>query len=432
MHRKTSKALALGVAATVAIGTGFAQSQIQQSQTQLQSTQSDSGTQSRTRPRAPRIRPPAIPNLPRAGIAFGDPLQGLTADELADFTEGLEEFQSQDTAESGLGPIFNNVSCVICHASPAVGGVSANFVTRFGHSANRGFDPMTAAGGSLLQDKAIDPAALESIPRDANVTTRRITTPLFGAGLIEAIPDSTIMDNANARKPDGVSGKVSMVQDAATGQMRVGRFGWKAQQASLLTFAGDAYLNEMGITNRVFPTENAPNGNMTLLAKYDLVDDPEDQTDPASGKADIDHFADFMRLLAPPSLLALSDDAKAGAALFVTTGCQACHQAAMVTGANPVAALDRKVVMLFSDQLLHDMGSLGDGIVQGSAGAREMRTSPLWGLRGRNAFLHDGRAVTVDAAIRMHDGEAAPARDRYVNRLSPALQRQLQAFLDSI
>ena len=221
------------------------------------------------------------------------------------------------------------------------------------------------------------------------------------------------------------------MQDIATGESHVGRFGWKAQHALLLSFAGDAYLNEMGITNRLFPQENAPNGNTALLAQYDLIADPEDATDPTTGKSDIDHFTDFMRMLAPPPLMALTSAAKSGADVFVQAGCHACHQPTMATGASTIAALDHKVVPLFSDLLLHVMGSLGDGIAQGTATPREMKTAPLWGLRARTVFLHDGRAATVDSAIRQHDGEAARARDRYV-RLSPASQAQLLQFLGLI
>jgi CxxC motif-containing protein (DUF1111 family) len=368
---------------------------------------------------------------PKPTPDFGDPLPNLTSSQLADFIDGANDFQEEDTPESGLGPIFNNVSCVACHSTPAIGGASSFLVTRFGRTTSGQFDPLTALGGSLLQRSAIDPAVQEVIPAKANVIAHRLTTPLFGAGLIEAIPDAAIMQNATSTKPDGVSGRVSIVADVATGQTRVGRFGWKAQQATLLTFAGDAYLNEVGITNRLFPVENAPNGNAALLAQYDLVADPEDAVDPATGKADIDHFADFMRLLAPPSPKPLTQSARAGQDVFMQTGCAVCHQPSMSTGPNAIAALDRKLVQLYSDLLLHDMGSLGDGIAQGTAKPTEMRTSPLWGLRARGPFLHDARATTVDAAIRFHDGEAARARDRY-NRLSSPQQKQLLDFLNSI
>ena len=171
---------------------------------------------------------------------------------------------------------------------------------------------------------------------------KRITTPLFGAGLIEAIDDDTIELNARRRQPDGVRGRVSRVLDVASGTVRVGRFGWKAQQASLLAFSGDAYLNEMGVTSRLFPTENAPNGRADLLAKFDLVPDIEDTIDPATGKSDIDHAADFMRFLAPPPPLRPNADALAGARIFEKAACTACHTPVMFTGSNPVAALSHR------------------------------------------------------------------------------------------
>ena len=353
--------------------------------------------------RAPRHRHHIAP--PPA-TEFGAPYYELTPSQLADFNAGLDEFTSEDTAESGLGPGFNNVSCVACHSVPAPGGGSAILETRFGSLVDGRFDPLAQLGGSLLQDFAIDPSAQEFIPSQANVIAKRQTTPLFGLGLIEAIPDSAIVEYATAPKPDGITGRPSIVQDVATGHTRIGRFGWKAQQATLLAFAGDAYLNEMGITSRLFPHENAPNGNAQLLDVYDRVSDPEDATDPATGKADIDRFADFMRFLAPPPVTRLTQSASAGADLFLRTGCESCHRAVMVTGPSTIRALDRKLVPLFSDLLLHDMGTLGDGIAQGTAAPAEMKTAPLWGLRARTPLLHDGRAPSVDAAIRLHDGEA--------------------------
>jgi CxxC motif-containing protein (DUF1111 family) len=363
--------------------------------------------------------------------AFGGSLPGLTAAQRADFAAGLEEFEKVDTVASGLGPVFNNVSCVACHSTPAAGGASTIFETRFGRLVNGQFDPLTQLGGSLLQDHAIDPAAQESLPPEANVVAHRMTTPLYGAGLIEAIPDIEILFNAVLRHPDGISGRASIITDVATGKNRVGRFGWKAQQATLLAFAGDAYLNEMGITNRLFPTENAPMGNQALLAEFDTVADPEDTTDPATGKADIDRFADFMRVLAPPPTLPLTASGRAGKSLFSQVGCSNCHTPSMATGPSAIAALDRKVVPLYSDLLLHDMGSLGDGIAQAAASPREIRTPPLWGLRARGPYLHDGRAPTVEAAIVMHDGEAAITRDRYAG-LSAAQKAALLQFLGSI
>ncbi|HSV68917.1 MAG TPA: di-heme oxidoredictase family protein [Methylibium sp.] len=382
------------------------------------------------RPKAKHTTLPPRPLL-GAGPQFGAPLPDLEAAQAAAFEAGREEFESAETADGGLGPIFNGVSCVACHSAPAAGGAGASTVTRFGRLTHGRFDPLTQAGGSLLQRLAIDPAAQEQVPGDADVVALRLTTPLFGAGLIEAIPDSEIRQNAARRKPDGIAGRAATIVDIASGQWRVGRFGWKAQHASLLSFAADAYLNEMGVTNRFFPVENAPNGNVALVDRFDSVPDPEDTLDPATGRGDVDALADFMRLLAPPPQPRQTPSAATGARLFEQMNCAACHTPFLLTGASPVAALAHQPVPLFSDLLLHDMGALGDGIVQGAARAREMRTPPLWGLRARGPFLHDGRAATVDAAIRAHDGEGAAARDRY-NRLGRVERQQVLDFLNSI
>ncbi len=387
----------------------------------------------------PRLAPapaPAQPTPPAppspAASTLGGPLAGLTAAQLAEFRDGLADFRQAETADSGLGPIFNDVSCVACHIAPAVGGGSRRTVTRFGRTTNFVFDPLTAQGGSLLQNRALSPELREVIPPEANTVAQRITTPLFGAGLIEAIPDATLRALASAPKPDGVRGHVSLVTDVTAGTERVGRFGWKAQQATLLAFSADAYMNEMGITNRFFPTENAPNGDLARLARADQILDPEDETRAATNKADVDRAAAFMRLLAPPPRRGpLNAAVTSGQGVFATINCTACHTPSLQTGPSPVAALANKPVALYSDLLLHDMGSLGDGIAQGNAAPREMRTAPLWGLSTRREFLHDGRATTLDAAIRAHDGEAAQIRDRYL-RLTTTQRSDLITFLNSL
>lgn len=377
-------------------------------------------------PRAARVRSRLLP----PGITFGSPLPGLTAQQSLEFAAGLDEFVNEEDVEGGLGPIFNDVSCVAWHSVPAVGGSSTVTVTRFGLHGSGGFDPLESLGGSLLQHSAIDPGALEVVPGLANIVIKRESTPLFGLGLIEAIPEGAILDNA-ARQPISIRGVPSVVSDVATGQTRVGRFGWKGQQATLLSFAGDAYLNEMGVTSRLFPTENAPNGNLAKLALYDTVMDPEDTVDPATGKGDIDHAADFMRLLAPPPVLALNAQSSRGAQAFGASGCAGCHTPRMTTGPDRINALSRRSVNLYSDLLLHDMGALGDGIVQGTASGKQMKTPPLWGLRASAPYLHDGRAATVDQAILAHDGQGAGSREAY-KRLSPAQKAELLAFLNSI
>jgi CxxC motif-containing protein (DUF1111 family) len=373
--------------------------------------------------------PPAIA-LPPFN-ALGQALPGLSDSQLLAFVDGRESFRTNETVADGIGPIFNDVSCIACHDAGGVGGASRRTVTRFGRTVNGVFDPLESLGGSLLQERSINPAVREVVPREANVVARRVTTPLFGAGLIDAISDSEIMLGTLRVKPAGIAGKVSMVKDVVSKKNLIGRFGWKAQQATLLAFSGDAYLNEMGITNRFFPTENAPNGNASLLARFDRVADLEDTIDPADGKADVDRLADFMRLLAPPARLAVTGTAVAGEQLFTSMDCASCHTPTMRTGKNEIAALSEKNVGLYSDLLLHDMGALGDGIAQGTAGVRDMRTAPLWGLRSRPTYLHDGRANTVDAAIRGHDGEAINSRNKY-NSASAADRAALLAFLNTL
>ncbi len=237
--------------------------------------------------------------------------------------------------------------------------------------------------------------------------------------------------SAQRRKPDGLRGRAGLVTDVVSGKTRVGRFGWKAQQATLLAFSGDAYVNEMGVTSRLFLLENAPNGNTGLLARFDKVAGVEDVVDPLTGKGDIDHAADFMRFLAPPPPLRLGISASAGGRLFEQIQCAACHLPMMYTGAHKIAALSHRPVPLFSDLLLHDMGALGDGIQQATAKGAEMRTAPLWGLRARTPYLHDGRAKTVSEAIRAHGGEAAASRDRF-NKLSAVQRQQLLDYLNAI
>lgn len=396
-------------------------------QTANSNSQSQGQTLGSNQPSRPGPPPPPPPRTPQ----FGDPLPGLTGDQMTAFTNGKEEFQEVETTPSGLGPIFNGKSCSACHSVPALGGSSDIVVTRFGKSTGSAFDPLTSLGGSLLQLFAINPIGLEHVPQQANVTAHRESTPLFGLGLVEAIPDATILRGIRTVAVDGVRGRAAMIVDVASGTTRVGRFGWKAQQATLLAFAGDAYVNEIGITNRLFPTENAPNGNTTLLKKLDTVADPEDTIDRATGKAGIDRLADFMRLLAPPPQLPVTASTTFGAKIFLDVGCANCHTPMMMTGASSINALNAQRVWLYSDLLLHDMGSLGDGIGQSAAGVKEMKTAPLWGLRQSAPYLHDGRAPNVDAAIRAHDGEAATSKGRYMG-LDQDQQHLLIQFLNSI
>jgi CxxC motif-containing protein (DUF1111 family) len=270
------------------------------------------------------------------------------------------------------------------------------------------------------------------LPSDATVFARRVPIPLFGAGLVEAIPDETIrsLEDPNDRNGDGVSGRAAIVVDVASGERRVGRFGWKAQHATLLTFSADAYRNEMGITNDVFPQEVAFGIRPEQMRLCDRIPDPEDARDPTTRRRGIDNFAAFMRLLAPIEREGSSDLIRAGEQVFAAVGCAACHVPALETGPSANPLFHRKRVALFSDLLLHEVGT-GDGIKQGAAASHEIRTPALWGLRLRRPFLHDGSAGTVEEAIRRHAGEALLAV-RGFDRLNDEERAALLAFLRSL
>jgi len=295
-------------------------------------------------------------------------------------------------------------------------------VTRFGRYESGTFDPMGYAGGSLIQAQGIDDGTCsvlgELVPPEATVSTRRITTPLFGAGLVQTIPDATILalaDEADA-DGDGISGRPNVIGGA------IGRFGWKAQIATLHEFSGDAYLNEMGITSPEFPNESSPQGGSVVC---DSVPDPEDDG------SNVDAFDDFMTMLAPLKPVRTPGSGH-GRGLFRKIGCGGCHVSKLKTGDNAMRALHRQTARLFSDLLLHDMGpALADGIEQGEATGSEFRTAPLWGLGRRGPFLHDGRAATLLNAVMAHGGEAQAARDRFA-ALEAADQDAIILFLSSL
>ena len=368
-----------------------------------------------------------------AASSLGEPFARLAPDELARFDAGADEFAEVDTIAEGLGPVFNEASCGTCHTGP-LGGTNNRLETRFGRIVAGAFDPMVTAGGSLIQDHAIgkvgDPPTYEfvaeAVPGDATIRASRITTPLFGLGLVDAVPDEELLRLANlqATRTPATAGSPSLVLEISSGHMRVGRFGWKAQVPTLHQFSGDAYLNEMGITNPEFPDENCPQGDCAALAHNPV---PGLNNDGAAVAA----FTDFMTLLAPPARSRTSSLVVEGSGMFVRVGCADCHTPVLVTGPSPVDALSHRVFRPFSDFLLHDMGSLGDSIVQGSATGSQMRTAPLWGVRTRTALLHDGRAATIDAAIRAHDGQGRLARDLFLG-LGSRARVALLAFVNSL
>ena len=364
---------------------------------------------------------------------FGDPLPGLTTEQSTLFDEGKDEFTEEESAADGLGPVFNGKSCSECHSGPAVGGDSNITETRFGTITNNQFDPLTQFGGSLIQSQGIGPISAscnisgETVPSQATIIAKRKTTPLFGLGLVDNVPDRVFLGIAELQRrlTPQIAGRPNLVTDVFTNRLAVGKFGWKGQNPSLKQFAADAYLNEMGITSEAFPNENCPQGNCALLTTCDLVHDPEDD---GSG---VDGFTDFMTLLGPPPRGPITRQVLAGELVFLKAGCIGCHLPVLETGRSSIAALDRVKFFPFSDFLLHDMGSLGDGIAQGRANGREMRTAPLWGLRVRTTFLHDGRATSVTAAILAHDGQGERAKQRF-NALTPNEVNNLLAFLNSL
>jgi CxxC motif-containing protein (DUF1111 family) len=363
----------------------------------------------------------------------GAPLAGLTAQELELFRMGLEDFLEVETAADGLGPAFNGTSCAVCHSSPAVGGVSTMTEIRAGYRDEDGkFHELL--GGTLYHLFSTPSHRCQvHIPEEANVIARRAPIPVFGAGLVEAIPDEAILANEDPDDADGdgVSGRAARITDIATGQSRIGRFGWKAQHATLLAFSGDAYRNEMGITNDLFPDEVALGVDPEQMK---LCGPPrkgvEDVLDRATQLRGIDQFANFMRLLAPIGRGEITAEARAGESVFEAAGCARCHTPVMMTAPSGNPLFDRKPVALYSDLLLHDVGT-GDGIVQEAAAEDEIRTPALWGLRLRRPLLHDGSAATTEGAIGRHAGEAAKAVERY-RELAPEDRRNLLAFLKSL
>jgi hypothetical protein len=277
---------------------------------------------------------------------------------------------------------------------------------------------------------------------DLNTQTRPETFRILAFGTHpEVLHDTAALRALAASEPgqgsdpfdrdgNGVTGRAAMILDVATGQRRVGRFGWKAQQATLLAFSGDAYRNEMGITNDLFPDELAFGITPEQMKLCDKIPDPEDQPDRRTRRRGIDNFEAFMKFLAPAGRGPIDDTVRAGEAVFGAVGCASCHVPSLQTGPSANAMFNRKVVPLFSDLLLHDIGT-GDGIRQEAAGPQEFRTPALWGLRLRRPLMHDGTAATIEDAIVVHGGEAASARGRFL-ALTADQRAALLAFLKSL
>jgi hypothetical protein len=419
----------------------------------------------------------------RGGAAgAGVPFAGLTQKELALFNAGKDEFEEEEEVDEGLGPTLNLGSCGGCHSQPAIGGTSPavnpqfEFATR-GTAADR-VPPFITANGPVREARFVKnpdgtpdggvhalftitgrPGADGCVLAQPDFAAQqanhnvifRIPTPVFGAGLIEQIPDKAILSNqsnyASLKQALGIRGRANMVVSGNTisGQANnngndgtVARFGWKAQNKSLLLFSGEAYNVEMGITSELFQTERDETPTCQFTTVPNSVTNTEAAT-PVDALSAIEKFSFFMRLLAPPTP---SPDTPGGTASiargrqqFTNIGCALCHTPSFTTGNSTVVALRYKPVNLFSDLLIHDMGvGLADGVSQGQAGPREFRTAPLWGLGQRIFFLHDGRTSDLVETILAHqsDGSEASAVVSKYKALSESEKDDVLNFLRSL
>jgi len=373
-------------------------------------------------------------------------------------------FEERDDLSKGLGPVYNAQSCAECHQSPVTGATSQISELRAGHFNGVAF--VDAPGGSLINDRAIDASFQERVPGSENVRTFRMTTNALGDGFVECIDSNTLVAIANGQ-PSSMRGQFIQVPvSEAPGNIRAGRFGWKNQHASLVSFAADAYLNEMGITtssctrgvpNRAFATENRANRAPTNAIingcpddqKPGIDDDFAGENNNCSGgrnelQDDVANFTFFMAHLAPPAAVAITAGTSQdrGRTLFNSAAlqCSGCHRTDadifVSTSAGGVPSGIRFAP--YSDFLIHDMGTAGDGI--GNAGdsvsvTHRMRTAPLWGLRSRNKLMHDGGTTDRQVAIQRHAGGTAgqgTAAANAFNALTSSQKTDLVNFLQTL
>jgi len=362
----------------------------------------------------------------------GAPLPGLTTSESEQFVLGQALFNRAFTPEEGLGPLFNQVSCSSCHDLPTSGGHGAEPVTKVSDFDERtGCNLLKEEGGDLLQASVVPALRTagvlpERIPVSATAVTELRAPSLYGIGLVEAIEDDDILTRADPddQDGDGISGRPGLGP-----QGLLGRFGSKAQHATLSEFIENAIRGEMGLTTPDHLTEEMPNG-LPLPEGSDPVPDPEIET------SDLDLLTAYIAFLAQPGRRALDNPedqaaSEEGERIFESIGCVNCHIPTFVTGTNQSAALDRKRFRIYSDLLLHDMGPELASICAPGASPSEWRTTRLVGLYLRSEFLHDGRARSVRDAILMHGGEAESARYRFQD-LTPELQQSVLLFLRTL
>jgi CxxC motif-containing protein (DUF1111 family) len=329
-------------------------------------------------------------------------------------------FRDGFTAAMGLGPLFNGSSCAECHSDPSLGGMGPGglaTVLRIGVMRGDRFDDLDGRGGPIARAKVLPVLAtgcerVPGIPSGINVTSVRNALPLHGLGLVDAIPDSTLVAIA-ASEPAALRGRVHWMGDAGPTR-RAGKFGWKADLPTLELFVANAMRNEHGITNAHFPHDIVPSS--ASAAGCDSNTRP-----PKDDGAHLRALTAYVGALAP---LPPASTNAAGKAVFEEIQCAVCH--------TPVIEVGGRAVNLYSDLLLHDVGPLlDDGFTQGSAAGHDWRTTPLWGLSARKRYLHDGRATSLEAAIAAHGGQAAPVTRRY-HDLPEQSRQALLAFLRSL
>jgi CxxC motif-containing protein (DUF1111 family) len=440
---------------------------------------------------------PKDPGVRGGPAGAGGPLKGLTADETAFFQDGQARFADIEVvtkgSNNGLGPRFNSNQCLSCHSQPAPGGTSPSqnpliavatlngakntvpwFITPNGPVREARFKKSNGVSDGNVHDLFVitgrsdapgcNIAQFDFLPAGNPLTGQggnsniifRIPTPVFGAGLIEAIPDSAILanmhSNASEKSALGISGHanahLSGNVNRSANDGTITRFGWKAQNKSLLMFASEAYNVEMGVTNELFQQERdeTPGCIFNATPEDTLSFTPTPSTSGNSNTAvlsDIEAFADFMRMLAPPTPAPATPSSEKGRATFVKIGCAHCHAPSLTTGPKiasgsstiPSVALSNQTANLYSDLLVHHMGKgLADGITQGGAGPDEFRTAPLWGVGQRVFFLHDGRTTNLVEAIRDHRSHGSEANRviEHFNRLSTQEQQEVIDFLRSL
>ena len=371
----------------------------------------------------------------------GPPFDSINEDNVVprrSFNDNRFIFEEVEKTADGLGPTYNAQSCRECHQNVVTGGASQIAEHRTGRMDGQVF--FESLGGSLIQSRATDSAIVERVAFEDNVRTFRISTNTLGAGFVEAIANSTLLAIRDGQPTDmrGTALQVPVLE--AGSASRIGRFGWKAQHASLESFAADAYLNEMGITTPTFPEENqSADEYVGFGTQYDKVADPEDDGE------DVIAFADFMRATKAPSRGPITTNVRSGEQVFSRVGCATCHVPSITTAPpgtlingnvlRVARALGNKVIHPYSDFLLHDIGT-GDGIPflptpEFVATARQIKTAPLWALRTRNRLMHDGLSSTKEEAIQRHLGQAAPVTAAF-NALTSQDQALLLEFLDSL